>query len=103
MDGAKLQRRIYLGYAREAEIMGYDYDVYRSTSLFTPIDTANLVATLKCAFIADDKATVANKYQTPTWFLRADGNQLEVFDFLVGPYGTFFLASKQPQLPMEAI
>lgn len=104
MNGARLQTLIYNGYAKEAKVIGYDYDVYRATlpSLYV-IDPGNLIATLKCAFIADAKAEVANKYQTPTWMLRADGNQLEVFDFLVGPFGTFFVASMQPQLPMEAI
>ncbi len=103
MNGEKLQRLIYKGYALEAKITGYDYDVYRSSSPMNPTAASKLVTTLKCSFWADEKAAVANKYQTPTWLLRADGNQLERFDFLIGPFGTFFVASKQPTLPMEAI
>ena len=104
MDGARLQTLIYKGYGKEAAVIGFDYDIYRAAlPSMDVLDPTNVVGTLKCAFIADAKAEVANKYQTPTWMLRADGTQLEVFDFLVGPFGTFFVASKQPQLPMEAI
>jgi len=103
VDAARLQTLIYRGYAKEAKIAGEDYDVYRAVSPMNPITDSNKVTTLKAWFIADDKASVTNKYQTPTWFLRADGSQLEVFDFLVGPFGTFYVASKAPQLPMEAV
>lgn len=102
MDGTRLQSLIYRGYAKEAAKTGSNYDVYRG-SFMTPILPENLQTTLPCSFIADAKMSVANKYQTPTWTLRADGSQLEVFDILVGPFGTFYVASKQPNLPMEAI
>jgi len=31
LDGARLQQLIYNGYAKEAKIIGFDYDVYRAT------------------------------------------------------------------------
>jgi len=103
MDGARLQTLIYKGYGKEAEKVGFDYEVFRAASFLSPTQSAYSMGTLKCSFAADEKMSVSNKYQTPTWILRADGNQLEVLDFLVGPYGTFYVASKQPNLPMEAV
>jgi len=54
-------------------------------------------------FIADEKMSVSQKYQNPTWILRADGNQLQVNDILVGASGTWYVASMQLNLPMEAV
>ena len=102
MDGARLQTLIYAGYGKEAAKIGTDYALYRGSAM-NPTQGGNYYGTLPCAFIADAKASVANKYQTPTWILRADGSQLEVFDILVGDFGTFYVASKQPNLPMEAV
>ena len=102
MDGTRLQSLIYAGYGKEAKRTGTEYAVYRGSPL-TPVQSANYLGTLPCAFIADEKMSVSNKYQTPTWILRADGSQLEVNDILVGDFGTFYVASKQPNLPMEAV
>lgn len=102
MDGTRLQSLIYRGYGKEAKRTGTSYAVYRGTTM-TPIDPANLQFSLPCSFIADEKMSVSIKYQTPTWILRADGSQLEVNDILVGDFGTFYVASKQPNLPMEAV
>ena len=103
MDAARIQSVIYKGYGKEATVMGSDYALYRAASPMTPIQPNNYYGTIRCLFLADAKASVANKYQTPTWILRADGNNLRQFDILIGDYGTFFVASMQPMLPMEAV
>jgi len=102
VDGARLQALIYRGYAKEAARIGIDYEIFRGPPM-SPIQPAYSQGSLPCAFIADAKASVFQKYQTPTWILRADGSQLQVLDILVGPFGTFYVASMQPNLPIEAV
>lgn len=102
MKGDILQALIYKGYAKEAAKVGTEYALYRGGPM-TPIQPNNYYGTIPCWFIADEKGKVANKYQTPTWTLRADGNVLQLFDILVGDFGTFYVASMQPNLPMECI
>ncbi len=115
MDGTVLQDRIYHGYARTAEVVGLDYDVYRAsfspdvtvedrdTTTLDPIALANKVRTLKVAFAADKDFTVPNRYLIPTRYCYADGRKLKQFDFLVGPFGTFFIGDMQPNLPIQAV
>jgi hypothetical protein len=102
MDGTRLQALIYRGYAKEAAHIGIDYEIFRGPPM-TPMQSAYSQGSLPCAFLADAKASVSMKYQTPTWILRADGSQLDVLDILVGPFGTFYVASMQPSLPLEAV
>jgi hypothetical protein len=103
MDGDRLQAKIYAGFAKEAERTGFDYELYRSASPMNPMAPQNLLGSIKCAFMAEKDAATPNKYQTPTWLLRADGRLLQQFDILVGPFGTFYVGSMQPQLPIEAV
>ena len=91
MDGTRLQALLYRGYGKESARIGVNYEIFRGPPM-TPMQSAYSQGSIPCAFLADAKASVSNKYQTPTWILRADGSQLQALDILVGPYGTFYVA-----------
>jgi hypothetical protein len=103
MDGATLQARIYAGMGKDAEHTGLPYSVYRALSPLNPIDAGNLVGTLSCRFAAEKRFEVPHKYKEPTYYLYADGRELERGDFLVSDEATYFVADKQPLLPMQAV
>ena len=103
MEGVRLQSILYSGYAKAALRLGVPYAQYRSSTHLLPIAAGNLLRSLPVAFSADLKFEVPNKYATPTWLLWADGSLLAQFDFLVGPFGTFFVGSLQPTLPIQAV
>ena len=103
MDGTVLQPLLYSGYAKVAQRLGVSYAQYRSATHLLPIDPSNLLRSLPVAVSAELKFKVPNKYHIPTWMLWADGRLLTQFDFLVGPFGTFFIGDMQPNLPIQAV
>jgi hypothetical protein len=103
MDGIRLQDRLYSGYAKTASRLGLVYDQYRSVTHISPLDSANKIDSFPIAFSADLKFEVSNKYAKPVWYCWADGRNLQRFDFLVGPMGTFFVGDKQTNLPIQAV
>lgn len=98
MDGAKLQSKVYSGYAKAAQRIGLPYDVHRPVNALDPL--ANKVATLPAHFRAGVTYETANKYGVAAWYGTLDGTQVAVGDYLVGPQGTFFIAAKQALLPI---
>jgi hypothetical protein len=103
MDGVRLQDRLYSGYAKTAVRIGLIYDQYRSAMPISPLDPGYKLRSLPVAFSADLKFSVANKYHNPVWYCWADGRELQQFDFLVGPMGTFFIGDMQSNLPIQAV
>jgi hypothetical protein len=103
MDGATLQERIYAGYARDAQHTGLLYSVYRPDTPILPTDLSYLVGTAYCRFAAEKRFEVPHKYKEPTYYLYADGRELEKGDFLVSDDATYFIADKQALLPMQAV
>lgn len=104
MDGAKIQARVYRGYAKAADKIGLPHQVYRAAGGDDPLAAGNLVATLRASLNAEDmKYGRPNKYGKPTWFAIFDGAQTQVGDYLKGPSGTFFIAAQQALLPILAV
>lgn len=102
MDATTLQSRIYAGYAQAAKRLGLSYAQYR------PADAANPLATqtgsLLAAFNAEDMTYgKPNRYGDPVWYGLFDGRLTQAGDYLVGPGGTFFIASQQLHLPIQCI
>jgi hypothetical protein len=102
VSGAVNQNRLYQGYDRIAQELGFDYAVY-PFNMVTPLDSGYQQRLLKVAFAADAKFSVPLKYNKPVWLCYAEGDFLEQNSFLVGFYGTYYIADKQPFLPMQAI
>ena len=103
MDGAKIQQKVYRGYAIAANKIGFPHSQYRPVSAdltgLAPIST-----TLLASFNAEDMTYgKPNKYAKPTWYAIVDGTQTQVGDYLVGAAGTFFIAAQQPLLPILAV
>ncbi|WP_175969627.1 hypothetical protein [Burkholderia sp. BCC0322] len=104
MDGATLQRKVYQGYGKAAIRVGLPFAQYRPTGSNNPTQGAPLNSALLASFNAEDmKYGRANKYGKPTWYCLADGTQMQVFDYLVGPQRTYFIAAMQPLLPILAV
>jgi hypothetical protein len=103
MDGATLQARIYAGYAKDAQHTGLLYSVYRPDTPILPTDLSYLVGTAYCRFAAEKRFEVPHKWKEPTYYLYADGRELEKGDFLVSDDATYFIADKQALLPMQAV
>lgn len=104
MDGVKLQNKVYGGYAKAAQRIGLPFDVYRPSDASNPLATGNKVVTaLPAHFTADGGYTKPNTYGAATWQLMADGAQVAVGDYLTGEGGPYFIAAKQPLLPILAV
>lgn len=102
MDAAKLQARIYAGYAAAAQRIGYPADQYRPGSAVNPLAPANHLRSLPVSFNAEDMGYKRpNKYGKPTWFGLLDGRLTQVGDYLVSQQdGTYFIAAQQTALPI---
>jgi hypothetical protein len=104
MDGAKIQDRVYRGYAKAASKIGLAHALYRPVGAAAALATGNLITTLPASFNAEDmKYGKPNKYGKPLWYAIVDGAQTQVGDYLVGPSGTFFIAAQQALLPILAV
>ena len=105
MDAAKLQTRIYQGYAQAAKRIGTDYTIYRpAMAIGAVIDPANIVTVTKISFNSQDMTYgKPSGYGTPQWYALFDGSLANVGDFLAGPQGTYFVAAKQLDLPILAM
>lgn len=102
MDAITLQNRIYAGYAQAAKRLGLSYAQFRPTVAANPLATqAN---SLLAAFNAEDMSYgKPNRYGDPVWYGLFDGRQTQAGDYLVGPGGTFFIASQQLHLPIQCV
>jgi hypothetical protein len=105
MDAATLQARLYSGYAKAAQRIGYMTALYRPTGYRNPIAGGNKVADLFASFNAEDMAYQRpNKYGKSTWFALLDGSQSQVGDYLQNDHdGTFFIAAQQTALPILVV
>lgn len=102
MNGTQNQARLWAGYARIAAQLGFENAVY-PFALDTPLAEGKSELSLDCAFSADVDFVAPQKYDKPAYYLWADGSQLSLFSFMVGPQGTYYLGDKQPMLPMQAV
>lgn len=102
MDGTRLQSLVYYGYYQAALRIGLPFQQYRPTNAAAPLGTA--FATLVASFNAKDmKYGKPSAYGSPLWYCLADGRVMQVGDYLIGAPGTFFIASMQPILPIQAV
>lgn len=102
MDAATLQERIYRGYARAAQRIGYMADLYRPTSAHYPLASINKLRSIPASYNPEDmKYGKPNKYGHPTWFGLFDGSLTQVGDYLTNAQdGTYFIAAQPTSLPI---
>jgi hypothetical protein len=102
MDAAKLQTKIYAGYAKAAKRIGYVYDVYRPAAAANPL-TAK-VASLNASFSAQEWTyTRPGLPEKPYWYCLIDGRQTQVGDYLVRGGNVYFIGGMQDELPILAV
>lgn len=102
MDAAKLEAKIYAGYGKAAQRIGYTVDLFRPSSAINPLDATNKQRSFPASFNAEDmKYGKPNKFAKPTWYGVFDGRLAQVGDYLVSANdGTFFVAAMQTALPI---
>jgi hypothetical protein len=100
MDGATIQTKIYAGYAKAAPHIGMPYDLYRPADPMAPLATR--LATITASFNVGGSFRQPNRASNPLWQCIADGARLKPGDYLIGG-STFFIASMQPLLPIQAV
>lgn len=103
MDGIRAQSKAYKGYAIAARKLGVPCAHYRPTGAADPLAEANRLADLPAALDRHQGRfgfAAANAHGKPLWEGLLDGGAVEVGDYIVGPAGTFFVAAKQPLLPL---
>lgn len=102
MDAATLEAKIYAGYGKAAQRIGYMTDVFRPVNAFNPLSLGNKITSIPASFNAEDmKYGRPNKYGHPTWFGVFDGSQTLVGDILTNEQdGAFYIAAQQTALPI---
>ncbi|AVA33362.1 hypothetical protein [Cupriavidus metallidurans] len=103
MDAATLQSRIYAGYGKAAQRIGYVHNVYRPSGAGNPL--ATVLTTLNAAFSAQEWTfTRPNLPDKPYWYALVDGTLLQMGDYLQRAGGsTYFIAGLQSELPILAV
>lgn len=102
MDAAKIQQKIYAGYAKAAKRIGPTYSLYRPASFLNPIQPSNLVTTLPASFNIGGQYTGQSKADQRYWQVIADGSLLKIGDYLVGP-ATYCVLALDSLLPPIAL
>lgn len=102
MDAAKLQSKIYAGYAKAAKRIGYVYDVYRPAAAADPL--TDKVASLHASFSAQEWTyTRPGLPEKPYWYCLIDGRATQLGDYLVHGESVYFIGGMQDLLPILAI
>lgn len=102
MDGSKLIAKVYKGYGKAAQRIGFAYQQFRATSANNPLATTALQS-LPCSFTTNFTFSQPNKYGQATWLGIFDGTSVQPGDFLTGRAGTFFVAAMQDLLPIYCV
>lgn len=105
MSGSQFETVFNLAPQIAGSILGSPYQQYRPTSALNPISSGNLLNTLSAWITADVKGMgdkPAN-YAKPVWYGMFDPTITQVGDYLVGPLGTFFIASQNAPQPFQVV
>ncbi len=110
MDGARLQTKVFGGFAKAAKRIGVPFDLYRPDGAFDPLNTFNKVTTLPAAFTRHGASNFdfsqPSDHKQPLFHAMVDAAQIQAFDYLNNPndvYGPFFIASVPPSMPPLAV
>lgn len=111
MDAARLQDKVYGGYAKAALRAGFDFAIYRPLNPpYTPpvaryaLSPLNKVGTVKAAFSNANQTgfpfNKPNDYKSILWSGLFDGRETRPGDYLhSAAHGTYFVAAQQHLLP----
>ncbi len=100
MDGALLNTKIQRGYAIAAGKIGVSHTWYRPSSPLTPF--ASAIGSLSAAFNVAGSFAKQTQADQIFWQAIADGSQLALGDYLVGPH-TWCIVGMEPLMPVIAM
>jgi hypothetical protein len=108
MDAATLQSRIYFGYGKAAQFVGYPFTLYRPAAAVNPISPGNIIGPpLNAGFTVNASSFNFNKpgkHQEVLWLGLFDGSTTLVGDYLFNAsHGTYFIAAQQDELPILCV
>ena len=98
-----IQEQIYYGYAQAASKLGDPVDLYRPLTAGEALAVENKLLTLPASFSVEGTYKKPNGYGKPLWRVLIDGTKTKVGDYLVGADATYFIASMQSLLPIQAV
>ena len=105
LGGAVITGKVWRGFAIAASRLGVSCDHYRPTNPMAPITSASRRGSLYAAF--DPSPTfafsAAPDRDRETRATLVDGALVQVGDYLIGSAGSFFIASREPLLPIQAV
>ncbi|CCD30303.1 Putative phage protein [Candidatus Glomeribacter gigasporarum BEG34] len=93
MDALTLQQKIYSGYAKAAQRLGLETQVFRPTQADDPF--THPVLTLKACFNASRTTGAAPRLGQSTWQGRFDGRQTQAGDYLWREDGAIWFIAAQ--------
>ena len=110
MDGARLETKVFAGFAKAASRIGRPFDIYRPISTSDAIAPANKLSTLPAAFTIHTANnfdfTKPSDYDKPLFHALIDPTQIRVGDYLNDPAttaGPYFVASITSAMPVLAV
>lgn len=94
-----IQARLNRGYGIAASRLGVPYTQYRPTGASDPL--ANSLGSLFVGFDKDPRFShkSPNAYGAATYYGLFDATNVQIGDYLVGPFGTFYVATFEPDKP----
>jgi len=92
--------KLDIGYVKIATALGSIYQVFPFL-LNSPLEGSSTEVQLSVS--ADPMFAAPLKYNKAVWIGYADSTLLNVRDFLVGEYGTFYVGDKQPFQPFQLV
>jgi hypothetical protein len=105
MSGSQIAPLFNIGPTIAGQILGLPYQQYRANGSCMPLNFGNLVGTIQ-AWITSDRAGKGSKpfvAKDPIAYGMFDPTVTVVGDYLVGPLGTFFIASQDVPMPIQVV
>jgi len=108
MDAARLQTKVYSGYSKAAQRIGYAFTVYRPNGAGNPIVSGNIVnAGINASFTPRSTGfnfEITSDYKQPLFHGLFDATNINVGDYLtLTGHGTYFVISKQDIAPILCV
>lgn len=105
MNGDLIAPLFNIGPRISAEVLGTAYQQFRPSGPYNPTGNDKLIATIP-AWITADKAGKGNgpfTYAKPVCYGMVDPDVITVGDYLIGQFGTFFVASKDGVMQTQLV
>lgn len=108
MDAARLQAKVYAGYGKSAQRIGYAFTVYRPTTSSPAIAPGNIVGSpINATFTPRSsgfKFDITSDYTKPLFHGMFDATNVQVGDYLTAAgHGTYFVIEKPDQAPLLCV